>query len=438
MSISVLKKLHAKSGRVAGKIAAIAVLASTLITPSFAKPVQLNAALNEQVIMVPVVSGGESVQLETTIYKPSGPGPFPLLVMNHGKSLGNPHGQDRDRFVVIAREFVKHGYAVVVPMRKGFAESTGTYVELSCNMDGNGELQADDVQAALNYLVTQSWVDKDHIVVAGQSYGGLATMAFGTRGYPGVRGLINFAGGLRIFGSDCQWRQSLVDAFADFGKHTMVPSIWFYGANDKHFDPELAAQMHDAYVQSGGDATLVAYGPFKNDAHGMSSSWDGVKIWWPATEGFLKRIGMPTDETVVLADDPKQMQTNYAALDNVDAVPYLKDKGRQAYRDFLNKSLPRAFAISSSGAWSWAEDGDDPEEEVIANCEKHSKAPCKLYAADDYVVWNSQKQNEQQNLQPQQAMSTTATIATTSTAAAATTAVTVADTVPSTGGDSGK
>lgn len=352
-----------------------------------AQAVALNAALNEHVVMVPAISGADSVQLETTIYTPPGAGPFPLLIMNHGKALGNPHQQGRDRFVVISREFVKHGYAVVIPMRKGFSKSSGKYVENECDMAGNGQIQADDLQATLNYIVTQSWADKSRILVAGQSYGGLATMAFGTRGFPGVKGLINFAGGLRLHGGDCPWQASLVHAFAEFGKHTMVPSLWFYGANDRHFNPELAAKMHQAYVDAGGNARLVAFGSFKNDAHGMSGSWDGVKIWWPETEKFLRQVGMPADETVVLSDELRQQKTDFAALDNVDAVPYLKEKGRNAYRAFLSKSLPRAFAVSPSGAWSWAEDGDDPQTQVLANCEKSSKEPCKLYAVDDYVVW---------------------------------------------------
>lgn len=347
----------------------------------------LNAALNEQVVMVPAISGADSVQLETTVYKPPGAGPFPLLIMNHGKALGNPRQQGRDRAVIISREFVKHGYAVVIPMRKGFSKSGGDYVENACDMAGNGQIQADDLQATLNYIVTQSWADKSRILVGGQSYGGLATMAFGTRGFPGVKGLLNFAGGLRLHGGSCPWQASLVNAFAAFGKHTMVPSLWFYGANDRHFDPELAAKMHQAYVGAGGNAKLVAFGPFKSDAHSMGSSWDGVKIWWPETEKFLRQIGMPADETVVLSDEIPQQKTDFAALDNIDAVPYLKGAGREGYRAFLAKSFPRAFAVSPSGAWSWAADGDSPRTRVLANCEKNSKERCKLYAIDDYVVW---------------------------------------------------
>jgi dienelactone hydrolase len=347
-----------------------------------------SASLDERVVMVPGISGSESVQLETTIFKPPGDGPFPLVIMNHGKSLGNPHQQSRDRFVVLSREFVKRGYAVVIPMRKGFAHSSGNYVEYSCDMESNGQAQANDLQAAMNYVIKQKWADKSRILVAGQSYGGLTALAFGTRSFPGVRGLINFAGGLRIYGGDCDWQGSLTEAFADFGRHTAVPSLWFYGANDSHFNPELAARLHQAYVGGGGNAELVAFGSFKNDAHGMSGSWDGVKVWWPETEKFLKRIGMPTQEVLALVDDNRIPKTDFAALDNVDAVPYLKSTGRDAYRAFLGKSLPRAFAVSETGAWSWAEDGDDPNAQALANCEKQSPVPCKLYAVNKDVVWS--------------------------------------------------
>jgi dienelactone hydrolase len=352
----------------------------------------LDARMNEQVVKISAVSGNDSVQLETTIFKPPGPGPFPILVMNHGKALGDPHLQPRDRFYVVSREFVRHGYAVVIPMRKGFSESTGTYVEKTCDMGTNGQIQADDLSSVLNYIGAQSWADKNHIVMAGQSYGGLATMAFGTRGFPGVKGLINFAGGLKIHGGSCQWQASLVNAFSEFGKNTMVPSLWFYGENDSHFSPELAARMHAAYVHAGGNAQLVQFGSFKKDAHGMSGSWDGVKIWWPETERFLKSIGMPAETVLAFEDEMIGRKTDYASVDNIEAVPYLKNGGREAYRSFLTKSMPRAFAVSSTGAWSWAEDGDDPATQVLANCQKNSGAPCKLYAVNDYVVWSDTTQ----------------------------------------------
>jgi dienelactone hydrolase len=363
------------------------VLAACITGLCQAQEVTLSTSLNEQIVMVMSGSGATAGALETTIFKPPGAGPFPLVIMNHGKDPGDPHLQKRDRFVVLSREFVKRGYAVMVPMRKGFAKSSGEYADFGCNMADNGYLQADDLQIALDYAQRQSWVDKNRVVVAGQSYGGLAAVAFGTRRFSGVRGTINFAGGLRADGGDCQWQAALINAFANYGSKSTVPSLWFYGQNDSYFNPEMAARMHSAFVNAGGHARLVAYGPFKSDAHSMIGSRDGVKVWWPETEKFLRQIGMPADETVVLAEDTPIARSDFATIDNVAAIPYLKEKGREAYRAFLTKSLPRAFALSSSGSWSWAEDGDDPAERVLAYCQHSSKQPCKLYAVDDYVVW---------------------------------------------------
>ncbi len=367
----------------AANVAAVAAhAASSVPTPG------IDPTVNEQVVMLPVMVNGKPLQFETTLFKPPGDGPFPLLVMNHGKDRGNPSAQRRDRFLAMSREFVKRGYAVAVPMRKGFSTSSGTYTDYGCNMKDNGQQQADDVQAALDALVKLPYVDRDRILVAGQSYGGLATMAFGTRHYPGVRGLINFAGGLRIDGSHCDWKAALVKALGNYGSQSAPPSLWFYGENDSYFNHALAQQMQAAYQAGGGAAQLVAYGKFKTDAHGMIGSRDGVAVWWPDTERFLKSIGLPTDEVVAIADTPRPAATGFAAIDSVDAVPKLSAQGKAGYRDYLAKGTPRAFAISGSGAWSWAEEGDDPSERALAACQKNSKQACLLYSVDHDVVWS--------------------------------------------------
>ncbi len=345
--------------------------------------------LPEQRVMLPVMSGSTQQELETTLYRPPGEGPFPVLIMNHGKALGNPRLQERDRFTAISREFVKRGYAVVVPMRKGFAHSSGHYADDGCNLSTNGQSQADDIQGVVDYLSRQPWIDRNRILVAGQSHGGLTTMAFGTRNLPGVRGLINFAGGLRADSGNCPWKSSLISAFADYGNKTRIPSLWFYGANDSYFNPTLASQLHEAFVNAGGLAKLIAYGAFKLDAHSMSGSRDGVRIWWPETERFLKQIGMPTDEILSLGSEPRLPKSAYATIDNIDAIPYLQRVGREQYRVFLAKPTPRAFAVSTSGGWSWAEDGDDPVARVLTSCQRSSGEQCRLYAVDDDVVWTA-------------------------------------------------
>lgn len=347
----------------------------------------LDASINEHVLMLPVTENGKKLQFETTLYKPPGQGPFPLLLMNHGKERGKPSAQKRDRFLAMGREFVRRGYAVAVPMRKGFSKSEGIYSDYGCNMHDNGMVQADDIEAALRALTKLSWVDQDRVIVAGQSYGGLATMAFGTRQFPGVRGLLNFAGGLRIDGHYCDWQSALVTAFRSYGSRTSLPSLWFYGENDSYFDPSLAQRLQTAYQSAGGSSQLIAFGRFKSDAHGLVSSRDGIPVWWPATERFLQRIGLPTDINTLIGETERLPASGFAANDNADAVPHLTETGRAAYRHYLSQSLPRAFALSASGAWSWAEDGDDPPSRALAACQKNSKLPCKLYSVDQDVVW---------------------------------------------------
>lgn len=248
-----------------------------------------SAELYENVQMIQV---RPEVFLETTIFKPPGAGPFPLVIMNHGKDLGDPRGQGRVVYKTLAKEFFKRGYAVILPMRRGFSKSTGPYADDECDLTTNGQHQGQDITDILNYFTRQPWVNPDQIIVAGQSYGGLATMGFGTTNYPGVKLLINFAGGLK-FSWGCDWQPALVTAFGIYGMTTKIPSLWFYGINDSFFGPELADKMYDAYTKSGGPATIIKFGPFKADAHGLAGWTDGPLIYWPSIEKFLLTAGLP-------------------------------------------------------------------------------------------------------------------------------------------------
>jgi dienelactone hydrolase len=212
--------------------------------PSHAQEKLLNSALNENIVFV---RHGFGVELETTIFKPDGEGPFPLALINHGKDFGNPLFQPRARYIVAARELVRRGYVVAMPMRAGFSKSSGRYVEGGCNIAGNARQQATYLRSALDYLTKQPYVDRTRIVVLGQSHGGLTSMAFATEPYEGVRGILNFAGGLRL--SNCfDWQDNLVSAFRSFGGASRYASLWFYGDNDSYFEIALAKRMYEAYT----------------------------------------------------------------------------------------------------------------------------------------------------------------------------------------------
>ncbi len=252
----------------------------------------------EAVVLVPLTSN-PGVQLETTVFRPKGHGPFPLVVMNHGKAFTAPAQQGRARYPVLSQEFVRRGYAVVIPMRQGFSQSGGSYAAPGCDLVANGRAQAKDVDAVIRYFQKLSWIKSDQVLVIGQSHGGLVTMALAENAAPGVQLLVNFSGGLRSNSGRCksQWPDQMVSAFQHYGERARVPSLWFYGQNDGFFDAALVKRLYTAYVGRAqavkAPARLVAFGPFGQDSHGMVEYSGGVGLWWPELEPELKRLGFP-------------------------------------------------------------------------------------------------------------------------------------------------
>ncbi|HSV54078.1 MAG TPA: CocE/NonD family hydrolase [Burkholderiaceae bacterium] len=360
----------------------------------FAQAPAMDAALNEAVELVSK-KGLFTIELETTIYKPDGEGPFPVAVVNHGKAPGDTRFQARYRPASAARYFLQRGYAVVVPMRQGFSKSGGSYIGGGCNVGSNGRVQAEDVKAVMEYIATQPWADKERVVVLGQSHGGWTTLAFGAQNYPGVKGLVNFAGGLRQ--EQCpNWQQALAGAASGYAKETRLPSLWFYGDNDSYFNPGTFHAMYEQYQAAGGKAHLVAFGNFGSDAHSMFGARAGTAIWQPEVTKFLASIGMPHDPLPALArfgvasSMPVPPRTEFSGLEDEGKLPHLRDTGRAGYKTYLTKLMPRAFAIAPNGAWGWADGGDDPLKRALDNCNRSGKGECRLYSVDDYVVWKAE------------------------------------------------
>jgi len=350
------------------------------------------APLPETVQMIPKGSGLLATELETTIYRPDGAGPFPIVVINHGKAPGDPRFQGRFEPTIAARYFLMRGYAVVAPMRQGFSRSTGHYIRGGCNVESNGRTQAEDVTTALDYTVAQPWADKSRILVVGQSHGGWTTLAFGATAYPGVKGLVDFAGGLRQ--EDCtSWKEGLIGGAGAYGAQTTVPSLWFYGDNDSYFAPYIWQNMHQRYQAAGGKARLVAYGKFGSDSHALFRSPKGAPIWQPEMTKFLREIGLPSEPLPEFARygvEPAPPPSGFAAIDQIDRLPVQAEGALRDYRVFLQKSVPRAFAIAPEGGWGSGWGGEDPRARALENCSKRAPAGgCRLYAVDADVVWNA-------------------------------------------------
>jgi carboxymethylenebutenolidase len=134
------------------------------------------------------VAGGETISfrsgdltLQGTIYKPQGPGPFPAVLFNHGSAPGM---MSKEAFDVLGPVFTSHGWVFFGPYRRGqgLSASAGPYIldQIAAAADKAATMvrlletdHLNDQLAALAWLRTQTYVAKDRIAVAGNSFGGI-------------------------------------------------------------------------------------------------------------------------------------------------------------------------------------------------------------------------------------------------------------------------
>src|SRR5262249_45726619 len=139
--------------------------------------------------------GSKRITLEATLYRPVGDGPHAVLLFNHGSTGGgNVALSTTMRPSRQAQFFVERGFAVLAPMRRGRGASDGAHAEYegTCNQDvlGAGLARAiEDVDAAMAYLREQAWADPERVLIAGQSRGGMLSVAYAAERPVAVRGV---------------------------------------------------------------------------------------------------------------------------------------------------------------------------------------------------------------------------------------------------------
>ena len=348
------------------------------------------APLHEQLLHLPG-DPDRPVDLVVTLYMPDGPGPFPLAVMNHGSSgNGVQRAQmQRYRFTMSAYYFLSRGYAVALPMMRGFAGSGGRLGRYGCDLDRLAMDNGRDIEAVIADLAHDPRLDTSRVIVAGQSFGGWNTLGLGALQPHGVRGLVDFVGGLQY--SACSDignnAQSLVKAAGRLGNYTRLPGIWFYGENDSLFGPDIWRPMHAAYIRGGADAELVDVGRFMEDSHQMLSHPESIPLWAPRLDAFLTRIGMPGREILPqYMPRPWPKPTHFAAVTDMAAIPWIGPAARDSYRKFLSARLPRVFMIAPGGQSVSTQGGFDPLARAAGLC-KTARLVCMPYAIDDDVVF---------------------------------------------------
>jgi len=238
---------------------------------------------------------------------------WPVVIFSHGRSgsaaaraaLKNPVNLD------IVRYWHTRGYAVVAAIRPGYGDSNSEDPEdHGSRWKGNTCLGKADfsktanaasyaVKAVHTWLITQNWADKNHLLLVGQSVGGLATVNACGQNWPGVIGCINFAGGAGgnpdvSPGNSCR-PDRLSEVLSNSAKTTAVPGLWLYSANDKFWGEEAPKVWFKAFTDTANVAgkkvsvEFFAAPAVGNNGHSLQTM--GGRFWIPVVNEWLDKNG---------------------------------------------------------------------------------------------------------------------------------------------------
>ena len=239
-------------------------------------------------------------ELPLTIFRPVGSGPFPAVVLSHGRPGASQRASmGRVKLSSVVTAFLGEGFVVIVPTRIGYGIAKGPDIEstVSCEeprYSNSIAAAADQVAAAVAFSRTLADVDPSRLFLVGHSMGGAATVAAAVRQLQGVRAAISFNGGQGARsaypGEPCR-PDVLLKTFADLGAvKSAVPQLWIHTENDRQFSAANARRWFSAFHDAGGVGELKMFPPYRDDGHWWFASEPAV--WMGTAREFLLANGL--------------------------------------------------------------------------------------------------------------------------------------------------
>jgi len=232
------------------------------------------------------------------LFRPPGPGPFPLALIAHASTQNvlRRAQMPQPEYRALAAWLVARGFAVLVPERPGHGATGGKYLEDQGGCDEadyakSGRATADAIAAAMGFVRQQPFIRSEGMVVIGHSAGGWGALALAREEPKDVAAIIAFAPGRGGHANDLPNRvcapHTLMAAAAEFGKAARVPVTWLVAANDSYFPPPLSRQLADAFRNAGGKVDFRVLGAYGSEGH-----------WLPETEAGVRSAGNELDRAL--------------------------------------------------------------------------------------------------------------------------------------------
>ena len=267
----------------------------------FALPVAATPGeITSEYISTSLKEDGKPVRLELLVAKPQGSGPFPTVVFNHG-STGRGNNPDLFRrswsSTIAATYFVQRGWMVMFPQRRGRGSSDGLYDEgfeldrsaYSCQSDlslAGVDRAIEDLDAVMVHIRSRSDVIVTEMLLAGQSRGGILSIA-----YAGVHpdmfvGVVNFVGGW--IGDRCPNATTINTTTFKRGAKFQKLTLWLYGDQDPFYSLSHSKTNFAAFLAAGGKGRFVSYWvPGRNSGHSVIAN---PNLWTEDVTQYLESI----------------------------------------------------------------------------------------------------------------------------------------------------
>jgi len=236
----------------------------------------------------------EHLHLKGYLWKPSGPGSFPAVLLIHGSGGPGPMQTSgmtmKEAAETLAPVFVKHGYAFFYPCRRGHGLSAdqGKFIQDSLKDEEAAKgikaretlqfalltgPQLEDTLAALSFLKTVPGIDARRIAAVGHSFGGQLTILAAERD-TSVRAVVTFGAAANSWTKSPELQNRLLAAV----KAANGPIMLIHAANDYDTAPgrDLASELERRHKRF----LLKIYPPVgKTPDEGHNLLYNSIPVW---------------------------------------------------------------------------------------------------------------------------------------------------------------